>query len=141
MQGQEIWFCPSTKRYNGKPICSNEVVSGKTADWVVRRALSERFRLWGSMEEKDNSDEIKQMIIELENFQRRDCAEAEKTFKQREEALEWMRRIPDGPGRAVQFLDGLACRHVKALIRSIMVCSLPGFLIHWFDGMITEVNL
>ena len=139
--GQEIWFCPSTKRHNGMIICSNENLSGERAELVFRKAVSERFRLRKVPGQEDNSGDIRQMIIRLETFQRLDCVETEKTFEQREEALEWMRRISGGPGRAVQLLDGLTCKHVKALIRSIMVCSSSRFLIHWFDDIITEITL
>lgn len=203
-KGQETWFCPSTKRHNGNMICSNESVSEETIEQMLRKAVTERFRLilvpiqndlrteailrgryhapyedGGESPKERCGDCVDQMIEKLETFQKMDYverdrayirgqlsvlqsgeaggqsgrveeylreleqywADAERTFERREQALEWMRSIPEKTERMRKLLEGLTNEHAKAIVLSVMIYSPSKFLVHWFDDTTTEMKL
>ncbi len=108
-ENRDIWFCPSTKRHNGRVICSNERVSEETVAYMVRKAAFERFRLSAVVLQNDrrtrnilygrnlmgreiqrinhqnrDGDCVDRMIARLELFQEIDYAERDRMFIRKE---------------------------------------------------------
>lgn len=62
-------------------------------------------------------------------------------YESREQALAWMRHLPDGPEGTIAFLQGLTSEHVKAFVLSILVHTATEYTVHWFDDTRTEMNM
>lgn len=104
VQSHPIWFCPSTTRNNGKYLCGNEKVYEEQIVRMFRKAVSERFHLVtgpviddvnvadimsGRYEGQANltdfaSSFVKRMLARLENIQRTDFIERDRTFMKRQ---------------------------------------------------------
>lgn len=107
-QSNPIWFCPSTNLNNGKTICHSEKVYEEQIVRMFRKAVSERFHLTtipvlddvkvadimsgrfgaeGSLEctfSKEAAGFVAQMLARLEDTQRLDYMERDRSFLKRQ---------------------------------------------------------
>lgn len=104
VRNHPIWFCPSAARNNGRDLCGNKKVYEEQIVRMFRKAVTERFQLiTGPMvDDVDVADIIggryersvglsdsassfvDQMLARLENFQRMDYMERDRTFMKRQ---------------------------------------------------------
>lgn len=67
--------------------------------------------------------------------------EMEQDYDRREQALNWMKTLPQNREGTMAFLNGLTDEHCKAFILSITIHSPLKYTIHWFDDTKTEVTM
>lgn len=89
--------------------------------------------------ERDEAEgkKLSEQIDYLESY----WAELEDDFDRREDAIEWMKTLPQGRTGTVAFLNGLTGDYCKSFILSITVYSPLRFTVHWFDDTRTEVEM
>ena len=87
--------------------------------------------------ERDDAEgkKLSEQLDYLESY----WAELEDDFDRREDAIEWMKTLPEGCAGTAAFLNGLTGDYCKSFILSITVHSPLKFTIHWFDDTRTEV--
>lgn len=87
--------------------------------------------------ERDEAEgkKLSEQLDYLESY----WAELEDDFDRREDAIEWMKSLPEGRAGTAAFLNGLTGDYCKSFILSITVHSPLKFAIHWFDDTRTEV--
>lgn len=87
--------------------------------------------------ERDDAEgkKLSEQLDYLESY----WAELEDDFDRREDAIEWMKILPEGCAGTAAFLNGLTGDYCKSFILSITVHSPLKFTIHWFDDTRTEV--
>lgn len=67
--------------------------------------------------------------------------ELEQDYDCREEALKWLKTLPEGRQGTMAFLDGLTGDYCKAFVLSVTIHSPLEFTVHWFDDSQTRVEM
>lgn len=94
----------------------------------------EQARLEKVQEEKKGLEE---KIAYMEDY----WDQLERSYDEREKALEWMEGLPEGKEGTAEFLNGLSGTYAKAFALRITVHDPLHYTIRWFDDTTTEVEM
>lgn len=88
-------------------------------------------------ESNEYAEQLRRQLDHMERY----WTSLETDYEWRKKTIDWMKTLPDGPEGTGEFLDGLNTDYVRALILSIEVDSPVKFRIHWFDDVVTDVEM
>ena len=163
-QSHALWFCPTTALNNGLKLCSSEKIYEEQLNHVFYKAIADRFHLSESpgsfitqlqqrlyaIQETDHMERDRsflkrnpakcQSILQLEDPKRYWDA-VERDYDSRQEAMEWLSKLPPGERGCQAFFQERPETYFRAFVLSVMVHSPYLYTFQWFDGTKSVVKI